>query len=398
MLKTLDCWPALPIVVEYGGSSALNPPSPEDEENVLAALKRPDRVNSIHLTVTESLLEKLSSIEHPFTELEELVLLSQGGKPLTLPSTFRWNTRLRKLHSTGVSFCTHQLAFHSIRGIVDLQLHDIDNYLFLTSLPETLSGLALQSLSVYVRSVHNLAVAPLSKKRIVRPLVIPSLSRLRYRGKSKYLDSLLARLDAPHITDIEITFFNEAQFNISNVIKFIDRSEIQELHRPADILFSEQSASISLTHSTPTYLKLQVLCESFSQQLYSMARICSRFYALHLRVEKIRISMTPSRLLYHTDSEDWATLLYSFNHSKSFHRVRDSDPPTETRRHRRLSDGGQEAVLPVLPKLCICKFGSRYHPLREAVVSIMVDYRLSDRPIEVEYEQRYTDEAELGTG
>ncbi|KAH9043476.1 hypothetical protein EDB83DRAFT_2553967, partial [Lactarius deliciosus] len=43
VLKTLDCWPAIPIVVKYGGSVDLDPPAPEDEDNILAALKQSDR-------------------------------------------------------------------------------------------------------------------------------------------------------------------------------------------------------------------------------------------------------------------------------------------------------------------------------------------------------------------
>jgi hypothetical protein len=38
VLKALDLWPALPIALEYGGSPELNPPNPEDEVNILAAL------------------------------------------------------------------------------------------------------------------------------------------------------------------------------------------------------------------------------------------------------------------------------------------------------------------------------------------------------------------------
>jgi hypothetical protein len=73
VLKTLDCWPALPIIVQYGGSPNLDPPAPEDDDNIIAALKQSDRVSSINLTVTRSLLEKLSAISEPFSELEELV-------------------------------------------------------------------------------------------------------------------------------------------------------------------------------------------------------------------------------------------------------------------------------------------------------------------------------------
>jgi hypothetical protein len=102
--KSLNCWPALPIVVQYGGSQTLDPPVPEDEENIMAALEQSDRVISISLTVSSSLLEKLSAIERSFSELQDLVLLSQYGVPLTLSSTFRWGQRLRRLHSTGVAF------------------------------------------------------------------------------------------------------------------------------------------------------------------------------------------------------------------------------------------------------------------------------------------------------
>ena len=75
VLKTLDCWPTLPIVVQYGVHPVPSLPTTdsEDEDNIMAALKQSDRVTSVSLIVTNSLLEKLSAIEKPFLELEELV-------------------------------------------------------------------------------------------------------------------------------------------------------------------------------------------------------------------------------------------------------------------------------------------------------------------------------------
>jgi hypothetical protein len=73
----------------------LNPPAPEDDENIMAALKQSDRVGSISLTVTNSLLKNLSTISEPFPILEELVLLSRDNVQVTLPSAFRWGPRLR---------------------------------------------------------------------------------------------------------------------------------------------------------------------------------------------------------------------------------------------------------------------------------------------------------------
>jgi hypothetical protein len=77
--KALICWPALPIIVKYGGAPNLNPPAPEDDDNIIAALKQSDRVGFISLTVTSSLLRKLSVLSEPFSELEELALHSRDN-------------------------------------------------------------------------------------------------------------------------------------------------------------------------------------------------------------------------------------------------------------------------------------------------------------------------------
>jgi hypothetical protein len=401
--KTLNCWPALPIVAEYGGSSELRAPYQGDEEDVVAALRQSERVSSIHLTVTKSLLKKLSSIGGPFSELEDLVLRSQDGRLLTLPRTFRSGPRLRRLHLTGVAFSAPlRQLLSSSKDLVKFHLHDTENrYSSPNALAGALSGMAhLRSLSLRFLSTANHSVKrPLSKKRVVKRNVIPSLSCLKYRGTSKYVDGLLARLNAPRLADIEFTFFNETQYNVSSLSEVIGRTEMWNLNRQVDILFSGQSVSISLTRSAFTCLKLQVLCEPFSQQLLSMAQICSNLSALHLRMEEIRIKVTPSSSLNNTDFENWATLLYSFNGSKRFHLAGDSDMSSEVRSPLRLSEGLCASPLPVLPKLRICELGSRHPPLREAVVSLMVDGRLSGRPIEVEYAQLRIDElAGRGTG
>jgi hypothetical protein len=104
VLETLDIWPALPIVVEYGGSLALGPPTPKDEDDIMAALNRSERVTSLTLTVTSSLLKRFSTIGGPFSELGDLVLLSRDNVPQILPSNFRWGPRLRRLHSTRIAF------------------------------------------------------------------------------------------------------------------------------------------------------------------------------------------------------------------------------------------------------------------------------------------------------
>ena len=386
VLKALDCWPTLPIVVEYGGFSALNPPAPEDEGDILAALKRSDRVSSIHLTVTKSLLKNLPSIRGKFSKLEDLVLHSQDGKHLFLPSKIRsgnWSgTHLRVLHLTRVEFSAPFRLLSSSRDLVDIQLHDISNNRFLSpnALAGALSGMArLRSLSLsFLSTTAYQTTIPLSKKCVVNHVVIQSLSCLKYRGASSYLDNLSARLDAPYLADIEITFFNDPPFNISNLGEFINRTGLLKLRRRADILCSERAISISLTQLCLTF---PVLCESpVPQPLLSMTQICSRLSALHL-MEEIRIKVVPSSWLYTTNCENWVNL---FNGLKWFHITGNSNPFMNIMRPSR--------SLPALLKLCICDLGSRFSPLREAVVSLLVDRRLSGCPMEVEYDQLRVDE------
>ena len=64
-------------------------PAPEDEENIIFTLKQVDRVCSISLTVTNSLLEKLTAISEPPSEPEDLVLFPPDNSRLTLPRTFQ---------------------------------------------------------------------------------------------------------------------------------------------------------------------------------------------------------------------------------------------------------------------------------------------------------------------
>ncbi|KAN0136922.1 hypothetical protein V8E53_005363 [Lactarius tabidus] len=259
-LKTLDYWPTLPIFVSFGGSSEFDPPAPEDEDNITAALMQSNRVRSINLTVGSSLLGKFSVIDGPFSELEELVLLSRDGVQLTLPSTFRWGPRLRTLHFTRIALSALPQLLLSSRSLVDLQLHEVLDpwHVSPATFVNAISGMSqLQSLSLHFLSTANHIISPLpSGDRII----LPALTRFNFRGINTYLEGLVARIDSPGLKDIEITFFHKRIFDVSKL-------KMQKLLFRADILSSERAISISLTQlGDPTCLKVQVLCETLSVQ------------------------------------------------------------------------------------------------------------------------------------
>jgi hypothetical protein len=317
VLKALNCWPTLPILVKYGGLSNLNPPAPEDNDNIIAALKQSDRVILISLTVTRSLLGKLSLISEPFLEIEDLALFSRESTQPTLPSTFRWGPRLRTLHSTRIAFPSFPHLLLPSQDLVDIQLNEIPitGYFSPEAFANALAGVTqLQSLSLRFLSLpprrNFLGLPPAPGERVV----LPVLTHLKYRGSSKYLDSFVARVDAPHLEDIDITFFSQPTMDASQLGRFIERTEMQTSLCQAGIETSPNAISISFINSrASTPLRLQIPCQQLDWQLSQMAQICDRFSPFLLRVKNLSINTTQSSSgLADVGGDPWLELVRSF--------------------------------------------------------------------------------------
>jgi hypothetical protein len=376
LLKALDCWPPLPIVVEYGGSPALDPPVPEDEGDILAALKHCRRVASISLTITRSLRNRFYAIKGPFSELEHLALLSHDGVQVALPSKFQLGPQLRSLHLTGVSpLGLPGFLFPSI-GLVDIQLHEIPGDCFSQKrLLNALSGMTrLRSLSLrFLHTTAHIAVSQTPRHRVV----LPALTRLKYRGPGECLNAIL---DAPRLQDLDITFSDCPISGVSSLPAL--HKEMQTSYRQSDILFSDTSVSISLSQPSSTYLKWKVLCEPFSCQLSSIAHICTSLSACLPSVEDLSISATqPSS---DTDHKELLKLIHAFRGTKRFRVAGGSDFLTDIASVLQSS----RTVLPALQKLCVRKPKSSFAPLAAAAASIMHSRRLSGNFIAVEYEHQ----------
>ena len=390
--KTIDSWPALPIVLEYGGSLTLDPPAPEDEVNIVAALKRSDRVSSISLTVTTSLLDKLYAIERPFLELENLILLSRDSVPLTVPNSFQCGPQLRRLHLTRISFPALLLLLHSSRNLVDLRLHEALNswYFSMEELTDALSGMAqLQSLSLHFPPNTDYISPPSLPYRRV---VLPALIRLSFRVPAKYLERLVLRIDAPRLGYIQVTLFDKSVIDLSGLGEFIDRIGIHKSHHQAHILSSERAISITLTRpGAPTYLLLRLLSEQ-SEQPSVVYRILPHFSASILDVEDLRISLNTVRPLNQKDSlrsGRWLELIALFTSVKWLHL--DGNGSKNIARAIQKADTGSRhlTVLPALLKLYLPQPRPRRATLSKAVLSFMTSRWRSGHFIAVEYERLY---------
>ena len=387
VINTVDFWSRLPLVVTHGGSPVLDPPALEDEDNIVTALMQSGRINSISLTVTSSFQAKFSIFKKRFLELENRVLLSRDSLQLTLQSYFQGHTRLRTVHLALVVFPSILQCISSSRLLVDIKLRllEISNMENFSpgDFADALYGTPqLESLSLHLPSII-FAIPPSSGERVL----LPALTRLSLRGSSGYLEGLVARIDAPCLKDVEITFFDKHIFDIPKLREFIDRIEIQKSHGRADILSSERAISISLTQpEASSCLKLQVLCKALRLQPLFMTRICTFFSAFLLRVQDLRISTTrPSGTQDRRNCEKWLEIIRRFEGAKWFYAT--GEHSTDVVRALQLSDERREPVLLSLHKLCIQEPEPCCAPLREAVVSFIHSCWLSGHFITVVYEK-----------
>ena len=392
-MKILECLPPLPLVVNYGASPMLDPPAPEDEENIVAVLRQSDRVRSITLTLTNSLLKNLSTISEPLTELEELVLLSRDSVELTgpaLPSSFLSGALLRTLHLTRIAVPALPQLISPSAGLVDLSLHEIPNVGYFS--PDAFANAISEMTQLETLSLHFLSLPPRRNYVGLPPppderVALPSLTCLKFRGTSKYLDSFVARIDAPRLGNMDITFFSQPTMDALQLGRFIERIEMEPPLGKADVQTSAHAISITFPNpSASPYLRVQVSCKQLDWQLSLMTQICNHFSSFLFRVEDLCISST--RLSIGEDSiadEQWPELVRTFGGAKEFRlagvhvmdilcalRPSDEEHPTDT------------TVLPFLRNLHVQDPMPRDGPLWDAAQSFITSRLLSGHPVELD--------------
>lgn len=139
--------------------------------------------------------------------------------------------------------------FHPSQDLVDNGLREIPGveYFSPEAFANALCGMTqLRTLSLHPLRRTYLSLPPSQEVR----LVLLALTRLKDRGVSKYLDSFISRprLNAPHLRDIDNTFFNQPTFDALQLGLFVNRPEIQRSPLRADILSTEGNISVTVTH------------------------------------------------------------------------------------------------------------------------------------------------------
>jgi hypothetical protein len=226
--------------------------------------------------------------------LELLTLHSQSAE-FVLPKSFLDGDapQLRHLILTGVSLATLHPLLPSATGLVSLVLERIPSSAYFS--PESLIGYIRSMPHLQTLSIGFLSALPrpgLGSERFFPPgqssqtrIELPALTQLVYRGVSTYLEYLLARIRAPLLEDIDITFFNQLTLRIPRTCTFINDLEqfrptgarIDFAQTSAHILLFTASAALQSSGPQPQSpdISLSVSCARLDFQVSAMAQICS---------------------------------------------------------------------------------------------------------------------------
>jgi hypothetical protein len=324
----LDIWPPLPLIIRDVFDILDNETTSVD--NVIAALEHNDRVCQIDLRyLTSSELEYVTdsaAMHEPFPELRDLLLGMyeyDGPGPILSDSFLRGTApRLRSLGLYDVPFPGLPKLLLSATHLIKLDLLNIcpSWYIPPEAMATSLSGLtSLESLCLQFRYPRP---RPALESRHPPPppltrSTLPSLTWISFKGTSEYLEEILARIDAPRLDKLHITFFNQILFDTPQLFQFISRRPTLRALEKAHIAFKSGAVIVKFPSQTLNIaaLRVEILCRLSEWQLSCLEQVCTSSLPPVSTLEDLYILEGPYwRPRWQDDIENtlWLDVLRSF--------------------------------------------------------------------------------------
>ncbi len=328
----LGYWPPLPITVNYTDDE---PPTPQDEDNIVAALEQPDRVCRVELVAGASLFKKLSALIHrPFPKLTHLRLWYTDVRitVLTLTGEFLGGSasHLQSLTLCGIPFPAFPSVILSATNLVSLRLIEIpaiDGYILPEVMVTCLSVLTkLEQFSINFYFLNFARKTPLPLARVI----LPSLTEFDFLGSSAYLDGLVAQIDTPLLNNLHATVFNQRSIEIPHLSQFILRTGGHPLPNKATMHAYGCTVSITLYQSAAAggdahqrQFQLSVSCEPVRWEVFCLAQLSSVFlFPLIAGIEELYIGPYLAWISWEDDDGDlldWLNILRPFTSVESLY-------------------------------------------------------------------------------
>ena len=393
---TLDLWPPLPLVIH--GSIASSP----NTDNVIAALGQNDRVCNVELHLAGwQLQEVLAAMQVPFPELTDLRLWSHNETPPVIPDSFLdgYSPRLRNFSLHGILF-----KFPGLRNVLLSAAHLV--FLNLSAIPHS-GYVSPETMVAFLSVMSNLEIfslgfrSPRSRPNLesrslprLKRSILPALRRLHFKGVIEYLEELVTRIDTPQVDGMDITFFNQIDFNCRRLAQFINHAPKLRSRDEVHVQFDDNIAGISLRNRTSDFslrvceLLINISCRETDWQLSSVEQVCKSFYPL-ATVEDLYIEHGYSQLIWKNDAIEnilWLELLLHFTAVKNLYLSKEFAPGVATALQGLV---GRTEVLPRLQNIFVEGL-EPLGPLQESIEQFVAARKLSGHPIAISVSTSWT--------
>ena len=324
--NSLDVWPALPLLILGSVSEA-------SVDNVIAGLEHSDRICQIklHFSLFSPNQKLWTAMEVPFPKLAALYL---SGRSVVygpvLPDSFLGGSapRLRCFCLNALSFPGLPKLLLSTTNLVTLYLLEIPQFGYIS--PEVMATClstltSLKSLQLEFR--YGQSYPGLKSRRPFPPIrsVLPTLAIFRFKGVNEYLEEFVARIDAPQLHRLSITFIIDIGFNTPELDRFIIRTPILGVYDEARLIFHGRKALVRLRQSHPEsdhrMVEVEISCLKPHRQFASLAQTCTSLLRLLLTLN-LYIDGDPNSPFILSDdvkNADWLDLLLPFTAVKNLH-------------------------------------------------------------------------------
>ena len=397
--ETLHVWPAfLPLIVK--GNMDVS----SRTDNVISALEQTNRVRQVDLYLEAwQLAAVLGSMQVSFPELTNLRLWSLG-ETRVIPDSFLGKSapHLRILHFYSIPFPGLPKLLLTATHLVQLYLHCIPHSGYIS--PKTMA--ALVSVLSRLESLHLEFPSPLSRPDwesqnmpSSERSVLPALHEFCFKGFTEYLEEFVTDIDTPELDRMEITFFNQVDFDCPRLVQFIDGTPIiLRALDEAHVQFHYSTASVALRYRTSkpgsNDLRINISNREPDWQPSSLAQVLDSSLpprALSM-VEDLYIKYHYWQTIWEDDAIEntlWLELLHPFTAVKNLYISREFAPGIGAALQE-LVDSGITEMLPSLQNVFVEELmlsGLFQENIRQFVAA----RQFSNHPITISVWDKYSD-------
>jgi hypothetical protein len=213
-----------------------------------------------------------------------------------------------------------------------------------------------------------------------------------FKGVNKYLEEFVARIDAPQLYRLSITFFSAYQLQTPELNQFISRTPTLRGYDEARLMFLTHGVQFRLRPFQPRpsnrrKVEVKFLCQVPDREVSTLARICTLSLPLHLllTMEDLYIDGTLSSPLIFSEDEientEWLDLLRPFTAVKNLYLSQRISPRIALALEE-LTGGRTTEVLPALQNVLLEGFRPS-EPVQKGIEQFISARQFINHPVAI---------------